>query len=285
MRPLGVEPVDRKTDSEGPASEGASSRAGSRALAEALLDEPQRAAALVARAPRLGELLAGAKKAKFGIQLQHLLGAVHSNGAFQLGLAHGPAREAVAEVLRDPAAAARHMGDDDDRVVDAVRTVRRLQEFCRSIGISAVRMADLEAGPGTEETDRRKSALLRRALDERLDSIAEELQAVSSSGGAGEGAPGGNGAPAPASSAAEAAPRGDRQVASPGEKRGREGLSPSPGAAETATEEREKVSHWAKFKRELLRQLFIGALALAVTKLVMLMSPTGKSDLGQQELK
>jgi hypothetical protein len=177
------------------------------------------------------------------------------------------------------------MGNDDDQVVDAVRTVRRLQEFCRSIGISSVRMADLEAGPGTEETDRKKSALLRRALDERLDSVAEELQAVSRSGGAGEGAAGGNGAPAAAASAAEAAPRRDCQVTPPGEKRGRQGPSPSPDAAETATEEMEKVSNWTKFKRELLRQLFIGALALAVTKLVMLMSPTGKSGLGQPELK
>jgi len=284
-RPLGEGPAGAGTDGGGDAGEGTTEqttlRAGSRALAEALLDEPQRAAKWVARDPRLGQLLAAAKKAKFGIQLQHLLGAIHSNGAFQLGLAHDPAREALAEVLRDPGAAARHMGDDDDRVVDAVRTVRRLQEFCRSIGISSVRMADLEAGPGTEETDRKKSALLRRALDERLDAIAEAC-----GGGAGEGPAGGVGAPAPASSPAEEAePQGGSQAASPGEKRGRPGPSPSPGAAETATEEREKTSHWAKFKRELLRQLLIGALALAVTKLVMFMSPPGKSGPGQQELR
>ena len=252
---------------------------GGRALAEALLDEPKRAAELVARTPRLGQLLAGAKKAKYGVQLQHLLSAVHSNGAFQLALAHGPAREAVSEVLRDPSTASHHMSDDDDRVVDAVRTVRRLQDFCRSISISAVRMADLEAGPGTEEADRRKAALLQRAVDERLDAAAKLLRGKGTAAMVGEEV---GSTPAPASSAEEA-PRPGR--ASPGDKRPREGVLPPPAQeAEvgTETEERALGSHWAKFKKELIRQLLIGALALAVTKLVMFLSPPGtKLGLGQ----
>ena len=193
------------------------------------------------------------------IQLQYLLGALHANSDFQRSLAKAAVAKAVDAVVKDPLEARAYQ--DNPEVMDTLNTLRRMQDFCRRLGIANVARSDLLAKPGYEAADEKRKRQLQAVLDKALDAIAAKV----------EGRPGDGEAVEEISPPPETAREGARGAKGKAKEKvllppqGPEGGEGAPAAAAAGT----KREFWVKVKKAFVQQMISGALALCTTMIFM----------------
>ena len=241
-------------------------REGARRLAETSPAELERQGLL----DLLKEDVLKVQRIQQAIQLQYLLGALHANSDFQRSLAKPPVAKAVDAVVKDPLEARAYQ--DDPEVMDTLNTLRRMQDFCRRLGIANVARSDLLAKPGYEAADEKRKRQLQAVLDKALDVIATKVEgrraapeAAGDAGdaGAGEAVEEINPPEAARKGAGGAKGKAKEKVLLP--PQGPQGPEGAPAAAAAGT----KREFWAKVKKAFVQQMISGALALCTTMIFM----------------